>query len=77
MTVQMFTFLTLDDDIIGLLITDCLLMVVALLFVFGYFVFNLGSCYLAAIGVSIIFLSFPATIFVVNLIFQMKYFGSL
>jgi predicted RND superfamily exporter protein len=77
MTVEMFSFLTLEDDILALLGVDASLVVVAFTFVFIYFVFNLGSVFLSLAGISIIFLSFPITAVITHGILQVKYFGSL
>lgn len=77
MTAEMFSFLTVQDDILELLGTDASLIIMALIFVFSYFCFNLGSVLLSAAGISIIFLSFPITAVITNGIFQVKYFGSL
>lgn len=76
-TAEMFSFLTVQDDILELLSVDASLVIVAFIFVFTYFVFNLGSVLLSAVGISIIFLSFPITAVITNGIFQVKYFGSL
>ena len=76
-TIYLFSFLTLEDDLLIMLITDAFLIIFALLFVFLYFVYNLSSCFLSAAGISIIFLSFPATAVVTDGILQVKYFGSL
>lgn len=56
---DMFSFTTFFDEILLLLFADMAFIIVAMGFVFGYFVYHLKSKFLAAIGISIIFLSFP------------------
>lgn len=56
---QMFSFLTFFDEILILLFIDMLYIICALTFVFAYFSYHLGSKFLAMIGISIIFFSFP------------------
>jgi hypothetical protein len=68
-TVDLFSFLTVMDEIMQYLIMDGALIILALLFVYIYFAYNIGSKLLAAVAISIIFLSFPVTALIVQGIF--------
>jgi len=48
------------------LVMDGALIILAFLFVYIYFAYNLGSKLLAAVAISIIFLSFPVTALIVQ-----------
>lgn len=52
-------------------------IIVALTFVFLYFIYHLKSKFLAMVGISIIFLSFPFTAVLVQGLGQVAYFGTL
>jgi hypothetical protein len=52
-------------------------IVVAMVFVFWYFVFHLKSKFLSAVGISIIFLSFPMSAVIVQGLGRVSYFGTL
>jgi len=54
------------DEIMLYLIMDGALIILAFLFVYIYFAYNLGSKLLAAVAISIIFLSFPVTALIVQ-----------
>ena len=73
----MVAFLTFLDEILILLFMDMGFIMVALLFVFCYFVFHLKSKFLSAIGISIVFLSFPFSAVIVQGIGRVSYFGTL
>lgn len=74
---SMFSFSTFFDEILLLLYADMFFILVALSFVFGYFVYHLKSKLLAAIGISIIFLSFPLSAVLVQGLGRVSYFGTL
>jgi protein dispatched 1 len=60
-----------------LLIRDFALVLVSLFLVFSWFCLHLRSGFLSLVGMSIIFLSFPFTAFIVSGIFRVGYFGYL
>jgi len=49
----------------------------SIMFVFGYLTYHLGSCFLSAIGVVLILLSFPMTVLVTEGILRVTFFNSL
>ena len=53
------SFSTFLDEVLLLLYSDMAFIIVAMIFVYGYFAYHLKSKFLAAVGISIIFLSFP------------------
>lgn len=63
---QMFSFVTFRDEVLILLYMDMAFIIVALLFVYFFFVFHLGSKFLSIVGISIIFLSFPLSAVIVQ-----------
>lgn len=73
----MFSFVTFLDEVLTLLYVDMAIVLVALLFVFFYFVFHLKSKFLAAVGISIIALSFPFSAVIVQGLGRVSYFGTL
>lgn len=62
----MFSFVTFLDEILILLYFDMGFILCALFFVFGFFSYHIGSKFLAMIGISIIFFSFPLTAVIVQ-----------
>lgn len=74
---DMFSFSTFLDEILLLLFADMGFILVALTVVFLYFVYHLKSKFLAAVGISIIFLSFPMSAVLVQGIGRVSYFGTL
>ena len=60
-----------------LLFADMFFIIVALSFVYGYFCYHLKSKFLAAVGISIIFLSFPLSAVLVQGLGRVSYFGTL
>ena len=62
---------------LGLLYKDMLLIIASITFVFLYFWFHLKSKLLAAVGGSIIILSFPISAVIVQGIMGVQYFGPL
>ena len=74
---QFITFNLLIDQILKLFMFDFLLVVVSICVVFLWFKLHLKSAFLAIVGVSIIFLSFPFTAFIVSGIFRVSFFGYL
>ena len=74
---QMFSFVTFLDEILILLFIDMCFILCALLFVFVYFSYHLGSKFLAMIGISIIFFSFPLSAVIVQGAGRVSYFGTL
>ena len=74
---QMFSFVTFLDEILLLLFADMAIILIAMLFVFCYFVFHLKSKFLAGIGISIIMLSFPLSAVIVQGFGRVSYFGTL
>ena len=73
----MFSYVTFLDEVLVLLLIDMLFINLALLAVYAYFVKHLKSKFLASIGVSIIFLSFPLSAVIVQGFGQVSYFGGL
>lgn len=71
------SFNILIDQILQIFFFDFGLVVLSILVVFLWFCFHLRSAFLSLIGISIIFLSFPFTAFVVSGIFRVGYFGYL
>ena len=65
------------QDFEQMLLEDGLYSMVAMFFVFTYFWISLRSLWMATIGITMILFSFPFTVCITNLIFQVKYFGSL
>lgn len=65
------------DEIETILFGDMLLIAGSIMFVFLYFWLHLESKFLALIGMSIIFLSFPFSAVLVQGIFRVSYFGTL
>jgi len=59
------SFSTFIDEVQLLLYSDMAFILVAMIFVFAYLAYHLKSKFLAAIGISIIFLSFPLTAVIV------------
>lgn len=47
----------------------------SIMFVWAYLSAHMQSYFLSCLGMSIVLLSFPATIFLTNAILQVKYFG--
>jgi len=76
-TVELFTFATIQEDVLSYLLTDSTLIIVAFIFVGCYFRGHLGSWFLSGAGLSIIFLSFPATAVIANGICRVTYFSTL
>jgi hypothetical protein len=58
-------------------IMDAAFSFFSIMFVFSYLNIHLKSCFLSCIGILIILFSFPVTVFITNMIMQVKYFGSL
>ena len=67
----------LMDEIQNILYGDMALIAASIAFVFLYFWAHLGSKFLALVGMSIIFLSFPFSAVLVQGIMRVAYFGSL
>ena len=74
---QYITFNLLMSQILGLLFRDFALVFLSIFLVFSWFCLHLKSVFLALVGMSIIFLSFPFTAFIVSGIFRVSYFGYL
>jgi hypothetical protein len=74
---EFVTFTILIDQILQLFLFDFLLVIVSIVVVFMWFRLHLKNGFMAIMGVSIIFLSFPFTAFVVSGIFRVSYFGYL
>lgn len=74
---QFITFNLLIDQILQLFLFDFMLVIVSIMVVFIWFKIHLKSGFLAIVGVSIIFLSFPFTAFIVSGIFRVGFFGYL
>ena len=49
----------------------------AVTLVFGYFIYHMGSMFLALLGLFLIAVSFPLTVFITNGVLQSTYFGEL
>jgi protein dispatched 1 len=60
-----------------LFLVDTLLVIVSILVVFLWLRLHLKNAFMAFIGVTIIFLSFPLTAFIVSGIFRVGFFGYL
>jgi hypothetical protein len=71
------TFNLLFDQILRMLYRDFALVFVSIFLVFSWFCLHLRSGFLATVGMTIIFLSFPFTAFVVSGLFRVMYFGYL
>jgi len=67
----------IESIALGLVIEDAFFAIAAMLFVFFYVAFHLRSLCLSAVGMSLILFSFPISIFICSLIFQVKYYGFL
>jgi len=65
------------DELMAVALGDALKAIFSCLFVFLYLNFHTHSCFLSALGMGIIVLSFPFTAVITNGIFQIKYFGFL
>ena len=63
---QMFSYVTFLDEVLVLLFIDMLFINLALLMVYAFLVVHLKSKFLATIGVSIIFMSFPLSAVIVQ-----------
>lgn len=74
---QMFSFVSILDEILVLLYVDMAFIIVAMMFVYCYFVFHLKSKFLSSVGISIIFLSFPFSAVIVQGLGRVSYFGTL
>jgi hypothetical protein len=68
---------TIFDIIIGIVIQDCLLAVMAILMVWAFLWLQTGSCFIASMGMAEILLSLPTGYFLFRGIFQIKFFGFL
>jgi predicted RND superfamily exporter protein len=56
---------------------DFLLVIISIAIVYSWFKLHLGNAFMSFIGVTIIFLSFPFTAFIVSGVFRVGYFGYL
>lgn len=74
---EFVTFTILFPQILQLFTFDFGLVIFSIAIVFWWFKLHLKSSVLSIVGVSIIFLSFPFTAFIVSGIFRVGYFGYL
>jgi predicted RND superfamily exporter protein len=65
------------DELISTALSDALKAILSCTFVFLYLNFHTRSCFISALGMGIIILSFPLTAVITNGILQIKYFGFL
>lgn len=72
-----FNFIVMQEDFYLLSMEDTSYAGFSIMFVFGYLTYHLGSCFLSAIGVVLILLSFPMTVLVTEGILRVTFFNSL
>lgn len=76
-TIYANSLLKTIDDFNEIAMQDFGMAFFAVLFVFIYLNIHMRSFCLSCTGISLIMLSFPITIFITNVVLQVKYFGQL
>jgi len=76
-TISVDSYSLRKEEYEKMITADFDLSIIATAFVFIYFNIQLRSCFLSGIAVSLIILSFPFTVFITNLILEVKYFSHL